>query len=163
MTEITVRAATPEDAPGMARVHVLSWQQTYRGLESDEVLDAPDFVERRERMWNRVLGDSERGFATAVAETGGEIVGIAFAGPAEGEQPPRDWQLYVLYLLQQHQGSGAGQQLIDAVLRGKASVLWVADPNPRAQAFYARNGFIADGHTEPFGSGREIRMVRGSA
>ncbi|GAA4160539.1 hypothetical protein GCM10022286_16670 [Gryllotalpicola daejeonensis] len=43
MSELVVRTATLEDAAGMARVHVRSWQETYRGLESDEVLDAPDF------------------------------------------------------------------------------------------------------------------------
>ena len=145
----------------MARVHVEAWRQTYRGLESDEVLDAPDFVERREQMWKRVLGDTEHGFTTAVAELCAEVVGIASAGPAEGDDAPRDWQLYVLYLLKEHQGSGAGQQLIDAVLGQRASVLWVADPNPRAQAFYRRNGFVPDGRSEPFGSGRELRMVRG--
>jgi len=159
MSEIVVRPATPEDAAGMARVHVQSWQETYRGLESDEVLDAPDFVERRERMWDRTLADPERTRA-AVAEADGEVVGIALAGPAEGDDPPRDWQLYVLYLLKEHHGSGAGQKLLDAVLGDRASVLWVADPNPRAQAFYRRNGFLPDGHSEPFGAGREMRMVR---
>jgi GNAT superfamily N-acetyltransferase len=160
MSEIFVREARREDAAGMARVHVASWQETYRGLEPDEVLDAPDFVERRERMWTRALGDPGRGLKTAVAEAAGEIVGIAMAGPAESENPPRDWQLYVLYLLAAHHGSGAGQRLIDAVLEDRASMLWVADPNPRAQAFYRRNGFASDGATQGE-TPREIRMVRG--
>jgi ribosomal protein S18 acetylase RimI-like enzyme len=162
MTEITVRAATLEDAPGMARVHVTAWQETYRGQVPDDELDAPDFVERRERMWNRALADSTRPLQIAVAEAGGDIVGIAMAGPAEGDDAPRDWQLYVLYLLKGHHGSGAGQRLIDAVLQGKASVLWVADPNPRAQAFYRRNGFLPDGAAQGEAP-REIRMVRGTA
>lgn len=41
------------------------------------------------------------------------------------------------------------------------AALWVADPNPRAQAFYRKHGFAADG-TARFEDGvREIRMVRG--
>ena len=41
------------------------------------------------------------------------------------------------------------------------AALWVADPNPRAQAFYRKHGFVADG-TARFEDGvREIRMVRG--
>jgi len=44
----TVRSARPADAAGMARVHVEGWRQTYRGLMTDEILDAPDFVDRRE-------------------------------------------------------------------------------------------------------------------
>jgi len=186
MSEIVVRRATAADAAGMARVHVRAWQETYRGQASDESLDAPDAVERREAMWGRGLGaEPERAGRIAVAvleseaspgsdseigpesdsETrtaaGGEIVGIAWAGPARGEDPPAESELYVLYLLAAHHGSGAGQALLDEVLGGAASAsLWVADPNPRAQAFYRRNGFAPDGASEPFGSAREIRMVR---
>jgi len=160
MSEIVVRAATQADVAGMARVHVLGWQETYRGLVPDEALDAPDFVERREQMWTSVLADRANGWRSAVAERGGRIVGIAAAGPAQGERPPRAWELYILYLLAEHHGSGAGQRLLDAVLEGRASVLRVADPNPRAQAFYRRNGFVPDGSREPFGTGHEIRMVR---
>ena len=39
--------------------------------------------------------------------------------------------------------------------------LWVADPNPRAQAFYRKHGFVADGSAQVEGGVREIRMVRG--
>jgi len=160
MSEIVVRAARPEDAAGMARVHVRGWQETYRGLLPDEELDAPDFIERRERMWARVLTDPAIEWSSAVAEKEGAIIGIAAAGPAQGDDPPRDWELYILYLLKGHHGSGAGQQLIDAVLDGRPAALRVADPNPRAQAFYRRNGFLPDGGREPFGTGHEIRMVR---
>jgi RimJ/RimL family protein N-acetyltransferase len=42
--------------------------------------------------------------------------------------------------------------------------LWVADDNPRAHRFYARNGFELDGdsHTEPFlgETLTEVRFVR---
>jgi predicted GNAT family N-acyltransferase len=39
--------------------------------------------------------------------------------------------------------------------------LWVADPNPRAQAFYRKHGFVADGAAQVEDGVREIRMVRG--
>jgi len=37
----------------------------------------------------------------------------------------------------------------------------VADPNPRAQAFHSKYGFVADGRAQVEGGVREIRMVRG--
>jgi len=57
---------------------------------------------------------------------------------------------------------GAGRALLDAVVgSSEPTALWVADPNPRAQAFYRKHGFAADG-TARFEDGvREIRMVRG--
>jgi hypothetical protein len=56
MGSITVRQARAEDVKAMARIHVQSWQETYRGLMADEILDRPGFVERRERFWAAALG-----------------------------------------------------------------------------------------------------------
>ncbi len=39
-------------------------------------------------------------------------------------------------------------------------MLWVADPNPRAQAFYRKHGFVPDGTAQVENGVREIRMVR---
>jgi len=55
----------------------------------------------------------------------------------------------VLYVLAAAHGSGAGPALLDAVVDPEESAaLWVADPNPRAQAFYRKHGFVADGATQ---------------
>ena len=51
--------------------------------------------------------------------------------------------------------------MLDAVIDpAESAALWVADPNPRAQAFYCKHGFVADGTAQVEGV-REIRMVRG--
>jgi ribosomal protein S18 acetylase RimI-like enzyme len=70
----------------------------------------------------------------------------------------------VLYLLAAAQGSGAGSALLDAVLdEDEPAVLWVADPNPRAQAFYRRHGFRPDGIEKTESGVRELRMQRPAA
>ncbi|WP_225228054.1 GNAT family N-acetyltransferase [Oerskovia rustica] len=159
---LTVRPARPDDVDAMASVHVESWQQTYRGLMRDEVLDAPDLLPTRQRFWRAVLVEERYGsFSTAVAEADGTVVGIALAGPTS--EPDADWdaQLYVLYLLDAFHGSGAGHGLMEAVLPGGGSTgLWVADPNPRAQAFYARQGFLADGVSKVEDGVSEVRLAR---
>ena len=53
---------------------------------------------------------------------------------------PRDLELESLYVLASRHGSGAGQSLLDAVISDRPAYLWVADNNPRARAFYTRNG-----------------------
>jgi GNAT superfamily N-acetyltransferase len=59
-------------------------------------------------------------------------------------------------------GTGAGRALLEAVADPQEPVaLWVADPNPRAQAFYRKHGFVADGAAQAEGGVREIRMVCG--
>lgn len=68
----------------------------------------------------------------------------------------------MLYVLAEHHGSGAGAGLLDAVVpAGVPAYLWVADPNPRAQAFYRKHGFVPDGVTQVDDGVPEIRMVRG--
>jgi predicted GNAT family N-acyltransferase len=67
----------------------------------------------------------------------------------------------VLYVVASAHGSGAGAALLDAVIDPhESAALWVADPNPRAQAFYRRHGFVADGSVQVDDGVREIRMVR---
>ncbi|MEV1128636.1 GNAT family N-acetyltransferase [Agromyces sp. NPDC049794] len=159
---VAVRSARIEDAPAMARVLVRSWQETYRGLMPDRVLDDPDFVRRRERFWTAALVDERyRANRIAVAERDGVVIGVAMSGPPENPEPGWNLHLYVLYVLAAHHGSGAGAALLDAVVGPHESVaLWVADPNPRAQAFYRKHGFAPDGTVQVEDGVREIRMLR---
>lgn len=146
----------------MARVLVQSWQETYRGLMPDHVLDDPGFIAARERFWTAALVDERYSANTvAVAERDGAIIGVAMAGPPETPEPGWDLHLYVLYILASAHGSGAGKALLDAVVGpDRSTALWVADPNPRAQAFYEKHGFIADGAVQVDGGVKELRMVR---
>ncbi|PPK92218.1 acetyltransferase (GNAT) family protein [Kineococcus xinjiangensis] len=146
----------------MARVHVESWRQTYRGLMPDSLLDDPGLLTARERFWTGALTDERYSSnRVAVAELDGAVAGIAMSGPASDADATWSWQLYVLYVDASHHGSGAGPALLDAVLDPhEATALWVADPNSRAQAFYRRRGFVPDGHTRTGSGVREVRYVR---
>lgn len=60
-------------------------------------------------------------------------------------------------------GSGLGLRLLDAAIGDRPASLWVLERNPRARAFYERNGFAPDGTTEllpRFENLVEIRLVR---
>ena len=147
----------------MARVNVGCWQETYRGLMSDAVLDDPGFLAARERFWTTALTNERyRENRVAVAERDSELVGIAMSGPPLDAAAVWSRQLYVLYVYAAHYGTGVGLALLEAVVDPEESVgLWVADPNPRAQAFYRKHGFVSDGITQVDDGVQEIRMVRG--
>src|SRR5690242_4399244 len=160
---LIVRPARVEDVRQMARVHVRCWQETYRGLMPDAVLDDPGFPAARERMWTDVLtSERYRQNRVAVAERDDELAGIAMSGLPEDVTAAWMRQLYVLYVYAADHGTGVGQALLEAVIGpAETAALWVADPNPRAQAFYRKHGFAADGTVRSEDGIREIRMVRG--
>ena len=113
----------------MAVVHTQSWQETYRGLVDDQILDSPRATPRRERMWTEVITESANGTTTAaVAEADGSIVGIALSGAPRDEDAVWPVELYVLYLLAEHHGSGAGRVLLDAVIGDQPAALWGRRP-----------------------------------
>jgi L-amino acid N-acyltransferase YncA len=158
---LIIRPARVQDAGQMAHVHVRCWQETYRGLMPDALLDDPGLAAARERMWTAAL-TGER-YRVAVAERDDELAGIAMSGPPEALPAAWTRQLYVLYVYAADHGTGAGRALLQAVIdSAESAALWVADPNPRAQGFYRKHGFVADGTARLDDGVRETRMVRGA-
>src|SRR4051794_10630377 len=101
----------------MARVNVRCWQETYRGLVSDAVLDDPGFLAARERFWTAALTDERyRQNRAAVAERNGELVGIAMSGPPLDAGGAWARQLYVLYVQAADHGTGTAAALLEAVV-----------------------------------------------
>lgn len=164
-SSLTVRSAQVEDVAQMAHVHVRCWQETYRGLMLDAVLDDPSLRANRKKFWTAALTDERyRENRAAVAEREGGLIGIAMSGPPLDAATAWAKQLYVLYVLYVYtadHGTGVGRALLQAVIDPtESATLWVADPNPRAQAFYRKHGFVADGTVRVEGGVRELRMVR---
>ncbi|MGO4535550.1 GNAT family N-acetyltransferase [Leifsonia sp. 2MCAF36] len=158
---VSVRRATVDDARAIARVHVLSWRETYAGRMPAEFLAALD-IERFASRWAGILADGRTD--AFIAERDGEVIGWATAGAGRDDDAPRPRELEGIYLLASAHGSGAGQQLLDAVIGDAPAYLWVLDGNARAEAFYRRNGFTRDGGatTHPVGdtSVPAVRMSR---
>jgi ribosomal protein S18 acetylase RimI-like enzyme len=158
-TTVTIRPAAIGDAEGIGRVHATSWRETY-GRFVDDPDTSPWFdVDRRIAMWRSNLDGGA--FATVVAEDATGIIGFAAARSTEEPDAVRPEELTMLYVLERAHGGGAGQALLDAVLGQRPALLWVAADNPRAHAFYRRNGFAEDGATSSFGPMETtVRMVR---
>ena len=142
---LDVRRAVPADAGGIAEVHVQGWREAYAHLVPADNL-ARLSVEQRELRWKEIIQLPDADIWVATEQ--GAVVGFAGAGPNREPDPPRNVELQSLYVLASHYGTGTGQRLLDAVLGDAPASLWVADDNPRARAFYARNGFVPDGTTK---------------
>lgn len=172
---VRLRRPTPDDAHGIARVHVETWQAAYAGVLPEDFLRGLD-VGRRATGWSRILGDAahaqpgEGGSQNGIwlAAAGDEVVGFAWVGPARDEDlPPGGGELFAVYLLPEWWGRGVGARLLGAAegdLRAAGyrwATLWVLEQNPRARAAYERAGWRADGtkRTEPIGE-TEVVEVR---
>jgi ribosomal protein S18 acetylase RimI-like enzyme len=140
-----VRTATLSDAPAIARVHVLSWLSTYRGLLPDDFLASLSETSYTER-WTRVI--TEGTSKVVVAEDGGDVVGFASGGRERAGEPRYEGELYAIYVLDAAQRRGFGRELVRASVDGLRElglsdmIIWVLRDNRPARDFYERLGGI---------------------
>lgn len=144
-----IRAADPEDALSVARVHVRAWQCAYRSLLPDAYLEALSVEERAARY---TFGDPDPSRPkTILAVDGGEIRGFATTAPAGDADAAGMGELAALYVHPDHWGQGFGAALVVAARERLAAagfrqaLLWVLAGNTRAERFYQRDGWAPDG------------------
>lgn len=149
-----VREGVIDDADAVAAVHVRSWQAAYRGLIDQPFLDALSTVDRAE-TWRRFVADPlPTSLGILVAERDGTILGWASFGSdrdADASDPAPAGEIYAVYADPDAWSQGVGHALLDEAERRLTDAghtrahLWVLDGNDRADAFYARHGWAADG------------------
>jgi len=146
---VDIRLARPEDAAGIARVHVAAWQTTYRGLIADALIDEVT-VEQREAMWSDILTAYTETHPVLVAEDFGiGICGFGNAGPLRGEDVfGYSGEFKTLYLLPAYQRRGIGRMMLRGLAvmlreRGHdAALAWVLASNPACGFFEAMGGVL---------------------
>ena len=164
---VELREPRPGDVDGFTALHARVWQETYRGLMADALVDdlcAEDFRPVWESITDVYARDAVptdgRGFLVAVA--GDTPVAFCMHGPARDDDAPTAHQLGSLNVAPEHQGSGVARRLLGRALGGGEACLWVAQGNGHAIRFYEREGFVLDGvvnHDRADGM-VEVRMVR---
>jgi GNAT superfamily N-acetyltransferase len=152
-----VRPAGQDDAPGIATVHVRSWQAAYRGLLPQDFLDGMVVSVERVDRWRTILGaDAAAGRTTFVATSdaaGADIVlGFAHVAPSRDDDADATTaELIAIYALPDAFGTGAGRTLMRAGLDWLAAAgytqatLWVLVGNARAIRFYEAAGWRYEG------------------
>ncbi len=136
-----IRPATPRDADEIARVHVQSWNESFRGIVPDWSIDVHTF-ESRGVSWRNWLKRAR--WTTYVAEDRDGIVAFACAYP-DTHEPGYDAYLNTLYVLQRAQRHGLASKLLNAIAKallaqGHTSMWWLTLRENPACAFYERIG-----------------------
>jgi len=140
-----IRPAKQTDAQALGAVYCLGWQQGYAGLMPQFFLDAltpancapkPDHIAPDRRL---------------VAEVEGQVVGTATFGKGRDRDSDGLGEVYALYVLPEHWGTGQGRDLLRVTVemlkaQGYPGVyLWTLRDNTRARAFYEKAGLQLSG------------------
>ncbi|MDL5198630.1 GNAT family N-acetyltransferase [Streptomyces sp. ALI-76-A] len=149
---VHVREMDAADIEAVSTIRVRGWQAAYAGIVPQTYLDAMtvegDVGQRRQ--WFSQPGRKSRDLV-ALGDRG--PVGWICFGPCRSEMPGvgRVGEVYALYISPDLTGQGIGRILLGeahAQMKGQgfeASALWVLCDNQRAQRFYERAGYQADG------------------
>ena len=159
---VTLRTATLDDVDAGAALHAACWRETYTGLvDPGRLEERLADTERWRTGWTTQI---ESGPPRVLAVAGDELVGFGVAGPSRKDDAPVTQELFALYVRAAWWGRGIGSALLDVVAPVGPCWLFVLETNLRAQAFYERQGFVADGHGQLYAGfdAWEIRMVRGN-
>src|SRR5918993_1701341 len=127
-SDVTLRAALPEDAPTIAEIWHLGWRDGHLGHVSQELIEARHQDSFRTRAAQRVND-------ATVAVVQGQIAGFVMVADDEVEQ---------LYVSALHRGEGVADMLMAErerrIKEGGYSSAWLAvvAGNARARRFYQR-------------------------
>ncbi|SEN97278.1 GNAT family N-acetyltransferase [Actinacidiphila rubida] len=164
---VQIREMTGADVEAVSGIRVRGWRWAYAGIVPQSYLDAMD--PEADAAWRReTLARSAGRVRNLLAVVDGAPVGWAAFGPYRGEPDDAgDGELYALYVVPEHVGTGVGRALTSEVVRQTAELgrtrllLWVLAENARARRFYAAAGFAPDGgETSDDYDGVRLREVR---
>lgn len=156
---LLVRRAGMADVAEIARVHVQSWRETYRGIIPQPCLDQLSQPEH-ERQWRRCFATGGWAF---VAEWEQRVVGFASGGLSRARREISG-EVYVLYVLKSCHRRGVGRALFDAChyelarCGHRGLIIWVLADNP-ARGFYERLGGEFAGESQAAIGGARLREV----
>ncbi|MFC6360365.1 GNAT family N-acetyltransferase [Luteococcus peritonei] len=167
---LTVRPAVPADAEAYTHCYIECLAETYAHIMPPAFAQirrdrfAQEATETREElveMEQALAADRVPKRSHWLATDGDQVVGIVSAGPGvaawerehfTNPEPPVELNLDHIYTRRSTHGTGLGQVLLDLALadphdpgRQRGAWLWILRQNPRAEAFYRRNGFVEEG------------------
>ena len=142
-----IRLANKNDCKELSKLKHQVWQETYRGIYSDQKIDNFDYQTNEKRFLDII---NNKGITLYIVESGNKIVGYMSCGT-----PLRPYKNYkqdigLLYLLQEYQGKGIGKKLFniacDSIRKNGYKQFFIScnKYNTPAQAFYKKMGGVVD-------------------
>lgn len=155
--KLIIRRAKSGDEEGLAKVHIQSWQETYKNIVPQEYLDTlPNELPERIQNWSKTILNSQRWLWVAAIDD--QIIGFVLFGLPRDENKIGYIELGAIYLLEKFKGLGIGFSLLNegfnfiSAFGYKKSYCWVIEGNPTIN-FYEKTGakFSGDIKTDEIG------------
>lgn len=157
-----IRAATLSDADTLADLWASTFRDAYQGLHSPQDINAYCAANYTLAHAESVLTDGKH--ECVIAYSGDAATGLLVikwaSCPVELDGPSAE--LKQIYVSASEYGNGLGKMLFEKALSMLAdkSIEWlwltVSDKNPRAKAFYEKNGFAYQGSGPNLHVGKDV-------
>ncbi|WP_171005620.1 GNAT family N-acetyltransferase [Bacillus sp. E(2018)] len=140
---MNIRRAKITDAAEIAKVHVKSWQQSYKGLVDDDYLSQMSVTEREER-WKEWLVQKSH-IVLVLEDENNHLCGFISGGSIRS-QHQYESEIYAFYLEKAVQQKGHGTRMLKAFsieltsIGKKSMIVWVLKENPSKQAYISTGG-----------------------
>ena len=162
-----IRRATKYDSMGIAKIHIQSWQDAYKGIVTENYLKSLN-VEARTKSWEKVI-DLDGSQVWLDLDDDDKFRGFVGICPSRDKDAIiSTGEIAAIYYSSEHWGQGFASNLFRRSitelinLEFDSITLWVLESNYRAIKFYSKHGFVQDGHTKTIKIGGanvgEIRM-----
>ncbi len=140
-----IGSAVPEDAKGIATVHIRSWQAAYADILAPAWL-AGLSIESRARRWEEIIAANQS--QTLVARMAGEVAAfVSFGGCRDEGAASTQAEIWALYVAPAKWRCGAGRALMAHALTTLSAAgytetsLWVLSSNRIGIQFYEACSF----------------------
>lgn len=160
---ISIRKATLEDAEDIAKIHVSSWQTTYKGIMDADFLKQLS-VRKRTELW--VKNIQHEGDIVLLASINGKLIGFACGSHVkEGEYEEYDGDVTSIYFHQDVQGQGFGKLLMirlfeEFIERGyQTAIVKVLEKNKACLFYEALGAKLIDTQIIPIPGGEATLLT----
>ena len=164
----SIREPLVDDAEAIAAIQVAGWQTAFRGIASDNYLDALDPAPEAAGWRIGIARSPSERMRIFVAELASEIVGFVTVFPSRDDDldPDQVGEVGAIYVSPGHWRRGVGRALmaraIDALrsLGFTDAILWTLAASKRSRSFYEAGGWRTDGSTKQIDLGCPVTLVR---
>jgi len=160
-----VKKATLNDVDVLGQIHAKSWQQAYKNIIPDSVLDNITTVKRVARFEKAMSDSGEENYLFLLDN---KEIGFTSIGKSRDDDLSKDTgEIRGIYLEPDHWRKGYGSKLLnwaEAELKSrsyKSIALWVLKDNHQARKFYEKHDYLKEGRSDIITiGGKELDKVR---